>query len=71
MPAKTNPKILLLCLRRCEQGEPIEQVARDAEIRVRTIYRAKKSTQIHGSVFVPGNTCGQKREIDEDVLGVS
>ena len=71
MPAKTNSEILRLCLRRCDQGEAIEQVARDAQISTRTIYRAKKSIKICGSVFAPGNLCGRKREIDDDVLSVS
>jgi len=71
MPAKTNTKILELSLRRCQQGEPIERIARDAEISIQTIYRAKQSVRLHGSVFPLGTTCGRKREVDDDILRVS
>lgn len=71
MPAKTNYEILRLCFRQCEQGEAIKQVARDTQISTCTIYCAKISIKIYGSVFASRNLCSQKREIDNNVLSVS
>lgn len=70
MPQRTNPQILQLCLRRYAQGESIHKIAADAELSVRTIYRAQRSLRVYGSLFQPVAVLRSPREIDDQVLEV-
>ena len=70
MPQRTNPEILQLCLRRYAQGESIRQIAADAELSVRTIYRAQRCFKVYGRVFQPAAPSRSRREIDDRVLEV-
>ena len=40
MPARTEPAVLQLCLRRLHRGDSLPVIAMDAKISIRTIYRA-------------------------------
>jgi len=71
MPAPSSTEVLHLCLRRLENDEPIEQVAVDASLSIRTIQRANASNLRYGSVFPPQNSGGRPKRIDNDVMNVS
>ena len=71
MPAPSSPAVLRLCLRRLENDEPIQQVAVDAGLSIRTIQRASASSLLYGSVFPPRSSGGRPKRIDSDVMNVS
>lgn len=68
MPAPTPPEILRICCRRIEHGHKIVDVALDAKITARTIYRAMANKKAYGDVVPRRQRPGRKPKIDEEVV---
>jgi transposase len=60
-----------LCVRRLQRGDRIAQVALDAKISVRTVYRAQKNFKNFGDVVRPRQKAGRPREISDEMVAVS
>ena len=71
MPVQTSEAILLLCVRRVRRGDEIGQIAFDAKISARAIYRANASFKKSGNVMRWPQGAGRPSVLDHDMIAVS